>query len=232
MLLSDFEFRYRFWLIAAVFWLGFTLYAIDHVNVVVRAENWLGVYPDARPEVERMVFGIGAGLTFINALLRSWATAYLRSELVHDSALHAERLVAEGPYRYVRNPLYLGNILMAVGMGLLASTLGWLLIVTGMYIITRRLIRREEAALLEANGSSFSNYMRTVPRLLPRLRPAVPAGSLTPDWGQGLRGEAFSWILMLAAMLFAITLQLRLAYLIMFAGIALYVVRWMVGQRP
>jgi len=45
------------------------------------------------------------------------AEAYLHSSVVHDSQLHSDRLVADGPYRRVRNPLYLGNILLAFGLG-------------------------------------------------------------------------------------------------------------------
>jgi len=42
---------------------------------------------------------------------------YLHSSVVNDRQLHPERLVANGPYRWVRNPLYLGNILLAFGWG-------------------------------------------------------------------------------------------------------------------
>lgn len=39
------------------------------------------------------------------AEIRTWATAYLGSEIVFDLNLHTNRLVADGPYRYVGNPL-------------------------------------------------------------------------------------------------------------------------------
>jgi protein-S-isoprenylcysteine O-methyltransferase Ste14 len=55
------------------------------------------------------------------ALVRSWAEAYLHSSVVHDSELHTERLMADGPYRYVRNPLHLGLILLAAWMRTMAS---------------------------------------------------------------------------------------------------------------
>jgi len=58
---SDFEFRNRFLLISAVFWLGFAAYRIDHVNVVERALMWLSVPAAAWLTVKTVVFGVGAG---------------------------------------------------------------------------------------------------------------------------------------------------------------------------
>src|SRR5262249_49124499 len=65
----------------------------------------------------RMIFGCGALLVFLAAALRTWATAYLRAEVVHDASQHSEALVADGPYRYVRNPLYLANRPLPAGGG-------------------------------------------------------------------------------------------------------------------
>jgi len=68
--------------------------------------------------VLQAIFAFGAVLTVLAALVRTWAAAYLRSEVIHDSKLHGEGLVADGPYRYVRNPLYLGSVLFAVGFAM------------------------------------------------------------------------------------------------------------------
>src|SRR5712692_873879 len=100
---TTFEFRQRFWIIAGVFAAGFACYWIDHVNA---AQALAGGHV-------RLVFGLGAGVAALAALIRTWAAAYLRTEVVKDSALHTDRLVADGPYRHVRNPLYLGTALLA-----------------------------------------------------------------------------------------------------------------------
>ena len=71
---------------------------------------------------------------------------------MRDSKIHTERLLADGPYRYVRNPLYLGNIFMAAGMGLMASRSGFLILLLGMTVFVIRLILREEAELLRDQG--------------------------------------------------------------------------------
>src|SRR5205823_5831012 len=79
----------------------------------------------------RGLFAVGASFTVLAALIRTWATAYLDTSVVHDSQLQTEALVASGPYRYVRNPLYLGGLLLAVGFALVASRLGAIVILAG-----------------------------------------------------------------------------------------------------
>jgi protein-S-isoprenylcysteine O-methyltransferase Ste14 len=87
-------------------------------------------------------------LVTAGAWIRTWGGAYLRSEVVHDSAVHTERLVADGPYRHLRNPLYLGNMFLAVGMSQCWPVEpGGVVLILGNLLIVLRLIGREEAAL-------------------------------------------------------------------------------------
>src|SRR5208283_2649470 len=104
--------------------------------------------------LQQLMFGAGAALLFLAALLRTWATAYLRTEVVHDASQHSEALVADGPFRFVRNPLYLANLPMAAGIGVMASRLGWFFIVGGVWLFVYRLILREEVGLLQTQGES------------------------------------------------------------------------------
>jgi protein-S-isoprenylcysteine O-methyltransferase Ste14 len=179
---TETEFRQRFWFIGAIFAAGFGCYYIDPH----RAAEGLGVAP-------RAVLAVGSGLVFAAALLRSWAEAYLHSSIVHDAQLHADRVVADGPYRFVRNPLYLGTILLAVGMGTLASRLGFLMMSIGMTLFALRLVLREEGELLQSQGESYRRYLAAVPRLLPSPWPRLPAGGAHPNWLDGLTGETFMW---------------------------------------
>ena len=99
--------------------------------------------------------------------------------------MHSDRLTAGGPYRYVRNPLYLGTILLALGLGAMATRFGSAIMVVGVPVIVYRLILREEAGLLASQGESYREYFRAVPRLIPALRPRVPLGEARPDWVDG-----------------------------------------------
>ncbi len=205
---TDFEFRYRSLLNLMQFWIAFQLYSIDHVNVIWAFVHW----NNPRGQfIARIIFGFGALLLGIAAMIRTWAAAYLRSEVVHDPALRTDTLVADGPFRHVRNPLYLGTFLMTLGLGFLASRSGFVFLVGLAAWRILRLVGREEAELEAHQGAAFREFCRRVPRLLPSLRPRVPAAGLEPSWGQAFRGEAFMWGFFITMLGFAITLQDRVA---------------------
>ncbi len=217
------EFRVRFWIIAGIFFFGFSLSAVDRVNAGVQVVRWLAPasFRVASPHGQlalRGVYAFGALLALAAAAVRTWAAAYLDSSVVHDSRLHAEGVVADGPFRFVRNPLYLGTVLLAAGMGLLASRLGWLAIVGGIALFTRRLIGREEAELAAAQGTSYAAYRAAVPRLLPSPRPRVPASGARPRWRQAFLGETFVWSFALALVAFVPAYDTRLFFLFLGLG--------------
>lgn len=222
---TTFEFRYRFWVIGAIFWIGFSLYREDPVNAGDALSVWLSAHT-GWPHVLllRLIFAFGALLTVVAAVIRTWACSFLHSDVVHDGALHSDRLVADGPYRYLRNPLYLGTILLAVGMGVLASRLGFAVIVLGMVIFVLRLIGREEAELTASQGESYLNYRKAVPCLVPSLSPRVPAGSGRSQWKQSFQGEGFFWGFAIATVAFAITL--KVTYFWYAFGIAFLLYLW------
>jgi protein-S-isoprenylcysteine O-methyltransferase Ste14 len=233
---TEFEFRYRFWLIAILYSAGFWCYAIDHVNAGEAMAGWIAGHVlqsqlIADRSLLHVVFAFAALVVILAALIRTWAAAYLRSEVVHDSNLHAEALVADGPYRYVRNPLYLGGVLLAIGFGLLASRLGFAFIVAGISLLYYRLIRREEAALMETQGQSYRQFLATVPRFIPSPKPRVPSGGAKPRWGQAFLGETFMWLFAFTAAAFAATLSPRVSYISLGLSLAGYWVTMLLVSR-
>jgi protein-S-isoprenylcysteine O-methyltransferase Ste14 len=225
---SDFEFRNRFFFIGLLFGAGFFCYSFDRVNaatallsLIVGRE--LNLQSPADRHSLQLVLGMAAILVAGSAMIRTWATAYLRTDVVHDPKLHTEGIVADGPYRHVRNPLYFANVVMSVGMGLLASRLGFAVLLLGMLLITYRLIGREEELLLAAQNEGYLAYRTAVPRLLPSLRPRLPSGLTRPRWAQAWLGEAFFWGFAVAVGVFALTLKLQNAYIIIGASLFFYV---------
>jgi len=217
---TDFEFRNRFWLIGLIFWLAFFTYSFDHVvTAQAIADCFAGPGTAKADSLARIIFGIGTLLVACAGLIRTWATAYLRSEVVHDAKLHSEALVADGPYRHVRNPLYLGNLLLAAGMGLLAPRSGFVILLAGMMLFVLRLIGREEAELDQKQGERFREFCRHVPRLWPALRPRVPSGGLEPHWRQAFVGEIFIWGFFAGTLAFTLTLKIALLWGFIAAGL-------------
>ena len=196
-------FRYRFWLFTATFLIGFGLSAVDHTNATVALVQRFSDNPLAL----RAAFAFAALLIVLAALIRTWAAAYLQSSVVHDDRLHTDALVASGPYRSVRNPLYIGVLLFGVGLAMLASRIGAIVIIGGVFAITLALIADEERHLTAAQGESYAAYKRAVPRLVPSLTPRLPAANLAPRWGQAFAGEGMFWGFALGMILFAVTLQ-------------------------
>lgn len=208
---TEFEFRNRFWVIAALFFSGFACSFLDHRNAAgaLAGGNATGVH---------LVLGAGALLAVLAAAVRTWASAYLHTEVVKDHALHADRLVADGPYRHLRNPLYLGTLLLAVCFGLMASRLGFVVIVGGLLVVVLRLIGREETALSRTQGAAYAEYVARVPRLWPALAPRVPASGARPQWRQAVTGELMMWAFAIGAAAFAATFEPRLLYAFLILG--------------
>ncbi|MGH9685187.1 MAG: methyltransferase family protein [Candidatus Acidiferrales bacterium] len=201
---TEFEFRNRSLINLIHLWISFQVYSFDRVNVVWAFVPW---NTPRGQFVARLIFGFGAILIGLAAAIRTWAAAYLRSEVVHDSDLHADNLVADGPYRHVRNPLYLGTFLLSVGLAFLASRIGAAILVVGAALRILRLIGREEADLGKQQGATYGEFGRRVPRLLPSLLARVPASGLAPQWGQAFRGEAPMWGFFIMMTAFAVTLN-------------------------
>jgi protein-S-isoprenylcysteine O-methyltransferase Ste14 len=233
---TEFEFRNRFWFIGGIFFAAFFLYSVDHVNVTnALAQLDLGPGVDtnsARFEhVVRVILACGTLLLVIASFVRSWAEAYLHSSVVHDMDLHSNRLVADGPYRHLRNPLYFGNFLLALGMGLMASRLGFFVLAVAMTLFNYRLILREEAALLRSQGESYRKYLEAVPRLFPSPWPRVPAGTGRPNWLDGFVGETFFWSPTVGLAVFTVTLRIAYFWGIVIAGFAIYFLQGYLRKR-
>jgi len=223
---SEFEFRNRFWFIAAIFAIAFSLYAVDPTPALVALADIFSRHANLHSvQYDHWIRGILIAATLLNVLaasIRTWAAAYLHSSVIHDAALHSDQLVADGPYRHLRNPLYLGTMIVSIGIGVLTCRTGFLFLAVANVLFNYRLILREEANLLQSQGDNYRRYLNTVPRLIPSLTPRVPAGGGKPDWRDGFTGELFFWSFAAAMAAFAATERLRYYWIILCTGFAIY----------
>jgi protein-S-isoprenylcysteine O-methyltransferase Ste14 len=210
---TTWEFNNRALVFGLIFGCSFPLYAIDHQNAAAALGSWLG--PKAGVDgdaLARAIFGLGGLLLIVAALLRTWASAYLQAQVVYAREVKTHSLVADGPYRHVRNPLYLGNIPMVVGVGLLMSRLGFVVAVMAMVVFCFRLIGREEAELEATQGERYREYLKAVPRLWFAVRARIRSAGNRANWGAGFRAEAWVWGFAATIIVFAITLNLKIYF--------------------
>jgi protein-S-isoprenylcysteine O-methyltransferase Ste14 len=228
---SAWEFRHRFWIQGAWFWgillgsrIGFLTHRINSKSLgQAIAESLCGlVHREASVGDVRLVFMVGVLLTLLSALIRTWATAYIQPEVMVDGELHTHTVVADGPYRFLRNPLYLGTNLLALGYAVLGSPLGGVLLIVGQFTFNYRYILREERELTLVQGENYLRFKRAVPRLWPSLVPRAADSDRKPDWGAGLLGEMFFWALALGLLVYTITFNVRSLFLTLGLSFGVY----------
>lgn len=125
-------------------------------------------------------------------LMRWWGSSYHAAGVVMSGDLVTDSLTMAGPYRYVRNPLYFGNILLAISVGSLGPPPALILVVALNLVVAYRLIFIEERYLRSSLGGAYARYCAAVPRMLPRLTPAaLPSDPRKPNVRYGFVTELF-----------------------------------------
>jgi len=132
---------------------------------------------------------LGAAVVCLGEVIRLWAVLHIGS----ISRTRSDRLgplVASGPFAYVRNPLYLGNILLWIGFSF-AARLVWVAPIVALLLALEyhAIVRWEEQLLVSRVGEPYTRYMRDVARWVPQLG-ANSATSATSSPGAP---AAFSW---------------------------------------
>ena len=125
---------------------------------------------------------VGLPVAIAGELIRCWAVGF-SGVTTRGDHVEAPKLVTAGPYAHVRNPLYVGNFLTALGfaiaftgknspaskLALLAGSLGTM---AGVYAT---IIPHEEQFLRSQFGEAFDRYCEAVPPLVPLAEPAPDA---------------------------------------------------------
>lgn len=112
---------------------------------------------------------------------------------------YAEGLVTEGIFNHCRNPLYAGNILMLLGIGILANSLIYIVIVIPIFLfIYQSIVLAEEKFLRGKFGPGFGAYCEKVNRWWPNLKGIRQTfSSMHFNWRRWIRNEhstQFIWL--------------------------------------
>lgn len=95
----------------------------------------------------RLLLTLATLLVIAGWAIRVWGSSYLSARVVWNPDAKTNTLLVDGPFRYLRNPLYFGNALLALGIGMLATPLGLAVIVLGHAIFLPMLMSYEASGL-------------------------------------------------------------------------------------
>ena len=218
---SPLEFRFRYWihavLIALGFWAPWSYFQAPGATEITSANThtW-GVLaaalartvlnprdPTSIVTAFNILLAVAIFFAVAGALLRTWGAAYLTTGVVESATMHtaasaSNGIIQDGPYRYLRNPLYLGTFLHVLALGLLMSRSGAIFTIVTIGLMQVRLALGEEAFLSRKLGAPYLAYVARVPRLLPSLMPRIPAAGRQPRWLQAFFGETYFWCVALS----------------------------------
>ena len=117
---------------------------------------------DTIPNIIRLILGLPI-------LLASGFLAKKGLRIIFGEVRKKPEIIEKGIFKIVRHPIYLGSILLYLGLTILtcsiASAVVWIIIVLFYYYISRY----EEELLLKEFGADYKNYMERVPMLIPNI---------------------------------------------------------------
>jgi protein-S-isoprenylcysteine O-methyltransferase Ste14 len=183
-----------------------TLARLGRLIFGYRLEIGLGVtalaIPFVRPTVakkpeEVRLKAFGLCLLLVGMGVRAWAAAFAGRH-TRSTEIEGDKLATAGPYAHVRNPIYLGSIILGFGMVLVIGDRRLLpLCLLTFLALYFGLIPAEEEFLSQKFREEYERYCRNVPRLLPRLTP-WPESEKKPFDGWAACGEGRLSLILLA----------------------------------
>jgi protein-S-isoprenylcysteine O-methyltransferase Ste14 len=144
-------------------------------------------------------FRWGIVLMLTGELIRFWALGFVEKK--------GQKLAVSGPYAFVRNPLYVGNFFLGLGVAVIVwNGIILVLFLAGFLGIYTGTIRGEEKHLREIFGKPYEDYCRNVPSFLPRLTPYAAPAKDSFLWSRIIKHHEYITVLGIALVLMLIHL--------------------------
>jgi protein-S-isoprenylcysteine O-methyltransferase Ste14 len=142
-------------------------------------------YPLGRESLNLLFDVLGIVIALLGEALRILTIGYEYIERGgRDRQVYASRLVQGGVFAHCRNPLYVGNILLALGLALIVHSTALYLVVLPLIVYAYvAIVAAEELFLRKTFGTEFEGYCRRVNRWVPDWR----------GWRASIAGMRFSW---------------------------------------
>lgn len=161
----------------------------------------LGTRPAPGSEkYESLRYVVGAGIALSGQIVRALTIglAYIIRG-GRNRRVYAEDLVTEGIFSHCRNPLYVGNILIVIGLAVVANSVYFYLLGVPLFLfIYYAIVVAEESFLTEKFGDAYKEYCRNVNRFMPKLNGlGTTIGSMSFNWSRLIvkeYGTTFTWL--------------------------------------
>ena len=150
------------------------------------------------------LFFIGFTVMAIGEGIRLWAMSYMEG-IARSRTIRVNQLVTSGPYRFVRNPLYLGNLLLYGGAAIIGNIwMPYFLLLAMLYFAIQYIliVDAEEKVLMETFGETYQKYRSEIPRFIPGLSVYNASSEITPHIQKAFKSEKSSLIGFAAIVLF------------------------------
>lgn len=150
----------------------------------------------ANPNVWSIMLGFIVAL--LGELIRLWGVSWAGSETRTTGAgVGGTFLVISGPFAHVRNPLYVGNILIYLGIGIMSMALFpylQIIAVIFFYFQYYLIVKEEESFLITKFKDDYQDYLKNVPRFGWRFTPYKNDSVIQPEFilSKGLKSETRS----------------------------------------
>ena len=232
------EFRLRMAINAAIIILGFWSPWIEygHIGKRISLIEWLALQL-SRAGIAPFSIAISSLLIIsllfasFGVILRISGTAWLGPGMVNNMKMIAGTVIVDGPYRFVRNPLYIGLWFMVTAMAFLMPATGAVFAIALVTLFMIRLTLGEESFLGAQIGQPYQAYLRAVPRFFPRLRGAPASTGSKPHWLRASLAELTPIGVFVGILVFARNYDLALAgrIILIFFGASLVVRAFLPG---
>ena len=141
---------------------------------------------------------LGTGLSLIGLFVRAWASGHLKKE---------KELAMSGPYRFSRNPLYLGNLILGLSLAVGANSLSVFIIFAAYFLAFYPvIILAERERMKRLFPDKYKEYIKHVPLFFPCRKPLTSGDNVKFDWRlykknreyRALLGGAVYWLILSA----------------------------------
>ncbi len=162
---------------------GFTPIPLILIVIIFARPTWISILA-------------GLLIMIVGEVIRIWGVSHAGGA-TRTRNVGAPQLVTSGPFSHVRNPLYIGNMLMYTGAAAMADIwLPWLFIIVWLFFGVQYLliVRLEEEELERIFGNEYLEYKKNVPAFIPSFSAYAKESARKPDFRMAFRSEKSTFI--------------------------------------